>query len=808
MLRIPSRITEAKAMKKSCLNEKLSLDLVKQVFSPQALLEWIHKVADHLGGTQWLYVGSTDSKPNPNNQGACDVSHDKRAAFTEIIFNMIDAVIEHKALSYGFKANSPKEAVELCNKREPTAGLVSLCLHNSGIKDRPTIDFRDLGIGQCPDNFHSTFVGINEKAKLDKPHLCGKFGMGMKSAFKFCNSESLVRPNCDPVFLNRMLIVSRLQTEYLGDNENEVGMTIVRQNFLNGNKGPTYEYLCDSEGKIIRLSLPDFEPGTLVRAFAFDLSGYCGKITAQNNSLYQMMNSYIIDPPIQISVHDRRENKTQTMNFKGLLPALKNPKTPNSYHEGFRVPLDEGMGFADVEYFVLHSNESSHDKDGTKVKSEFAMTFSHNGQRHSAENRSSIKRMLNLLAVHNRMAISVDTSNLHPVASSNMYSSSRISTVADSQIYKEIIKGIQNGIAGDVELQALDRETAMRKGERNSAHTESLEREISSMALGIMDSMRDQTGESREGKGVANGGGNRKARRKSDAGLPDFPTRIVIDNSPLMLPLGRFAHLTIDVDAKNDYIVPGDGKLSFDFGSDSFIKITSQGKLKGGKVRLSVSVPENKKTSEGQFTVQIKDEANGVDLKKKGKFKTVQPKAGKSGNGNKKASGGTTPEPQVSVIWVYKDKVDDDTPCWSDLNNEVWTGQHPGECSIKSLEDGSSMIIFNLNADFDPIRDHRKRMAKHGNAFERILQSYARVLCSALLRQECKGLSPECSFASALVQSMFEGVKVNEEDFESEDETHSIPAAMGPIKDSSNEKKNIRACDSFIKEAETSGVEI
>lgn len=795
-------------MKKSCLNEKLSLDLIKQVFSPQALLEWIQKATDSLGGVQWLYVGSTESKPNPNNQGACDVSHDKRAAFTEIVFNMIDAVIDHKASKHGFTANSPKEAVEECHKRETTAGLVSLCLHDSGIKDRPTIDFRDLGIGQCPDNFHSTFVGINEKAKLNKPHLCGKFGMGMKSAFKFCNSENLVKPNCDPVFLNRMLIVSRLQKDHLGDNEDEIGMTIVRQNFLDGNKGPTYEYLCDSEGQIIRLSLSDFEPGTLIRAFAFDLGGHCGKINAQNNSLYQMMNSYIIDPPIQISVEDQREKKTQKMNFKGLMHSLKNPKTPNSHHDDFRVDLKEGMGFAHVEYFVFHPNESSHDKDGTKVKSEFAMTFSHNGQRHSAENRSSIKRMLNLLAVHNRMAISVDTSNLHPVASSNMYSSSRISTVADSQIYKEIIRAIQVQIASDVELHALDKETATRKGERNSAQTESLEREISSMAVGIMDSIRDQTGGGRGSKGVANGGGNRQARKKSDAGLPDFPTRIVIDNSPLVLPLGRFAHLTIDVDAKNDYITPGDGKLSFDFGSNSNIKVTAQGRLKGGKVRLSVSVPESTATSEGKFTVRIKDEANGVNLKATGKFKTVQPKVGKSGNGNKRTSGGTTPEPQVSVIWVYKDKVDDDTPCWSDMNNEAWTGQHPGECSVKSLEDGSSMIIFNLNADFDPIMDQRKRMAKHRNAFERILQSYARVLCSALLRQECKGSSPECSFASALVQSMFEGVKVNEEDFESEEEMHSIPAAMGPIKDSGHGKKDIRASNSFIAEAEASGVRI
>jgi hypothetical protein len=248
----------------------------------------------------WRHVGWTSDSPKINNAGLCDIASDKRSPIAEVVVNCVDSVIDLVHVAKGLDAASPREAVTCWDSRalgtdDWKKGQISISLHDGDSKSRPTVDFRDLGRGQHPDDFRHTFLDLHSSTKLSLPHLCGKFGMGLKSTFKFCDS---------------VMIVSRPHRSSIKGRQPEVGFAVVRKVFPKGDKVAHYEYLCDARGQIIRLNLSesDFESGTLVRLAGYDMAGYEGNIGRQNKSLRLMLNSYIIDPPVEIKASDCRSS--------------------------------------------------------------------------------------------------------------------------------------------------------------------------------------------------------------------------------------------------------------------------------------------------------------------------------------------------------------------------------------------------------------------------------------------------------------------------------------------------------------------
>lgn len=757
-------------MKNTVASTKLSSRIINSCFSADDIDKWVDDLSKEIGGVSWRHVGWTPSRPDVNNAGTCEVANDKRAPIAEDIFNAEDAVIELARVLKGFAdPSTPHAAVSSCElfgSEEWKFGKIFATLRESEVECRPTLDIRDLGCGQHPEGWVDTFLSLHSGTKSNKSHLCGKFGMGLKSSFKFCP---------------RLVIASRCHPSTLEGRADEVGVTVVRKNYTKGDKTPRYEYLCDAKGEIVRLDLSSFENGTLVRLAEYDLEGYHGGLSTPNNSLYVLLNSYLIDPPVGITIQDRRAGSKENRKFRGLLHNLENPKTPNSHEErfGVNVEFDGDESQIQVRYYVLHPKDSPRDKSGTKVKAEQGITFSHNGQRHGVESRIIFKSRFGLGAIYTRLAVVVDTSKLHPAACSDLFSSNRIGVNSDSKVYKAIMDSLQAHIEGDEDLQALDEEATNKRNDDKAANTESLERAVSDLVVDILGKRR--VAFRKVGAGVAKGGGGRPKRNRSDSHLTDLPTRIVIDNNPLVAPQGRFAYLTLDIDAKNGYVTPGDGKVSVKFKNSKVARATSQGELIGGKMRLTVTVPASSPKGESTFEVRLEDAANGISLSSKGTLRVVEPKKGNPGKGNKKTGGDAEGlgGPDTFVDWIFRDE-------WASTNNESWDETFPGECYIRRKDGAVQSVTFNLNADFAPITAIRSKMAKKkGRAYEERLADYAKTLCKALLYKELQSMSPETSFSTAIVDSAFEGIAFDDEDMDHEadgDEVHSIPAARSGIR--------------------------
>jgi hypothetical protein len=81
-------------------------------------------------------------------------------------------------------------------ERERLARLCTIALRDSDhAKKRPTISFRDLGIGLSPSEMPNTILSLEENNKLKKPYLHGIFGKGGSAACVFSDATgTLPRP--------------------------------------------------------------------------------------------------------------------------------------------------------------------------------------------------------------------------------------------------------------------------------------------------------------------------------------------------------------------------------------------------------------------------------------------------------------------------------------------------------------------------------------------------------------------------------------------------------------------------------------
>jgi hypothetical protein len=253
----------------------------------------------------WEPLGQTG-----NNVGIIRSGSDPAQALTERITNAIDAVIERDLTEEHIDVDdsppaNPREAVkEIYNLTGddyldiPDHDLremgqkVYVTLKESGNGDRPTVELRDKGMGQPPEEFHSTFVGLNEDNKIKKPYLIGKYGQGGSNTFAFAKYT---------------IIMSR------SHKGGELGWTIVRfnerlteeENYSDG----VYEYCVLEGGEIPFVAEEEVEDdwtGSLVRLIEYDAADFSTILTAPQNSLYWAVNKTMFGAVFPFMIGDQR----------------------------------------------------------------------------------------------------------------------------------------------------------------------------------------------------------------------------------------------------------------------------------------------------------------------------------------------------------------------------------------------------------------------------------------------------------------------------------------------------------------------
>lgn len=284
-------------------------------------------------------------------------------ALTELMTNMVDAVLTKHALQKGIDPKGPKapktmyEAVDKLIKPLHGGKLVNLDPNDSWLRDfasknlvigitgaknkkegLPCYTFVDNGEGQRPEDFERTFLSLSEGNKRSIPFVQGKYNMGSSGVLGYCGRKWF------------KLIVSRRF-----DAKSPWGWTLMRQR--PGEGMPIAEYFVLPDG-----SIPSFEDDVVHPFVKGDGRRYDGVHLATGTIIklydYQVGSKFL---SFKGSREALNENLVET-----ILPfrLLDFRQKPDSKRGGERAEGIDPRPFYGMEFLLLRSHkENEHDED-------------------------------------------------------------------------------------------------------------------------------------------------------------------------------------------------------------------------------------------------------------------------------------------------------------------------------------------------------------------------------------------------------------------------------------------------------------
>lgn len=395
-----------------------------------------------------------------NNRGIIEVSGDPGRAVIERVTNAIDAILEfeHGAHSGTPECRSPREAaVAWLNipqsglagmtqaARRAVAQRVSVRLLPGDHKSSRTIEIRDYGIGLRPEQMPTTILSLNESNKMQKHYLAGAYGQGGSSTFA---SSALT------------LIASRR-----GDSDS-VGFTVVRFRDLPADEYKTghYVYLLSGNALPTATASPsDFESGTLVKHFGYDLSSYPSPLGPA--SLYGLLNKALFDPVLPVWFDSRLHDYRRVI--KGARNALNgavdegddDARGPRLSHRMpmLFVPLGE-HGRIGIEYWVLAPADKGNKRPiAAYVDPARPIVLSLNGQSQEELSSLLVRKDAELPYLLPRLICHVDCNSLTPLSLRSLFVSNREGARRGTlleDIKAELVRALQS----DDDLRRLNQE--------------------------------------------------------------------------------------------------------------------------------------------------------------------------------------------------------------------------------------------------------------------------------------------------------------------------------------------------------------
>lgn len=226
----------------------------------QAIIDDVPEMRDR---RNWRPLDGRETNFNITSNQASDGGK----ALTELMTNMVDAVLMRHALEKGIDPKGKKapqtmhQAVDLLIKPLHGGKLTNLDPNDpwlrqfaqsnlvigvTGAKTKhtglPCYTFVDNGEGQSPDKFETTFLSLSTGNKKDIPFVQGKYNMGSSGVLGYCGLKWF------------KLIISRRY-----DAKGPWGFTLMRKR--PGGGMPIAEYFVLPDGKI-----PTFEEDEIGRA--------------------------------------------------------------------------------------------------------------------------------------------------------------------------------------------------------------------------------------------------------------------------------------------------------------------------------------------------------------------------------------------------------------------------------------------------------------------------------------------------------------------------------------------------------------
>jgi hypothetical protein len=398
------------------------------------------------------------------------------AALVEKLVNGLDSLFLLECLRRGIDPESPDAPQtmtaaasaffgipdgNIARLKPPDRGRLSehVQLIATGTKRDPSFTILDLGEGQRPCDFPTTFCSLVRSNKLRVPFVQGKFNMGGSGALPFCGQHHL------------QLVVSRRHPELVpgetGVEKTGWGWTLMRRRDpVAGRRSSSYEYLTIS-GQV-----PCFEAaelplrpsreqayegplrwGTLVKLYNYQIEYRSTVVFDLNFELSRRL--YRLALPIRLSERrDYRGHSNDTI-LTGMSVRVEDDRA-GVLEPGFPdsgVVHVDGVGEMPIEVVVFKKGEGR-----SFLTPQSAIMFAVNGQVHGTHSRRFLSReTVRLDFLKNDLMVVLNCTNAPPRVREDLFMPSR-DRLRECDAKRTFEAALETYLHDHEELQRLNRE--------------------------------------------------------------------------------------------------------------------------------------------------------------------------------------------------------------------------------------------------------------------------------------------------------------------------------------------------------------
>nr|MDP8942801.1 hypothetical protein [Actinomycetota bacterium] len=449
------------------------------------------------GGAKVRHLGD-----RPTNWSALSSGVDPQSVLFERVTNMWDALLELKAAAVPKDKRVWSRPAEAANALfgVPLTGpaamesaerdfLAPMCLIQLLDSDdpvrRPSVAFRDKGIGLTAIEMPKTILSIEGSNKLDKSYLHGVFGKGGSVACMFSDAT---------------IIITRKHPELLGDGEEDrISLAVVRQGDSPDVRLPFFRYLVRAKDNLpysVPASGLDFEPGTYVIHLGYQGDRLTQQTWEKEESIYAYAETVLFRPTLPYQLHDARSGSANTRpkdrQKPSTLQGLGQRLEATTKNDGLlnvsgvsRVPVP-GVGEIGLRWWLFENT----DRRRRRAAKGFVGLFITGGQVHHAWNTGRFTELVEARRrVAQRIVVEVDTEGLDQQDKVRIFSSFRDVLLKSPQA-TALERAVADWLGRDADLDDAETQLTLQAlgggdGEISKAFRERLNRAVRAAVPGL-----------------------------------------------------------------------------------------------------------------------------------------------------------------------------------------------------------------------------------------------------------------------------------------------------------------------------------
>jgi hypothetical protein len=552
-----------------------------------------------LDGEHLRFLGDQEA-----NWSSISSPADATSVLFERATNMFDAAIEMEAERRGmFGCSSPAEAAhaffgvprigvaELNGiARESLAKLSHVVMLDSDDSiHRPTIAFRDRGIGIFTADVPDTILSLQKSNKLRKAYTHGVFGKGGSTACAFSDAT---------------VIVTRKQPDLLRPGQDDrITIAVVGEADAPDVGLPFYRYLVGPEllpYSVPAGAYPDFEPGTYVAHVNYQ----GGRMGLQNwnneESIYAFAETILFNPTLPYYLEDRRSGKANVRPetrqkpsvLSGLsqrLETLKGGDENTLGRSGWQTINVADVGDVRLRWWLF----TDVDKRRRRAAKGFVVVFTTNGQIHHVWDQAKLQQMVeNRRRVSQRLFVQVDCDGIELKKRYKVFDSFR-AQIRRGPEGRALEEAVADALFHDADLDEFE--------------SDFVREALKSTAQNVSQSFRKRLNRALRSKvpgiGLRPGQGNEPKPPKPKPGIELYPEPTAMTGpAAVTLLIGGRATAYLEINAIDGF-VPERGTMTLDSTDGLTLPATGVGDLRKGRLRLTLAAPAT--MSEGTRDIDV-----------------------------------------------------------------------------------------------------------------------------------------------------------------------------------------------------------